>query len=76
MSQKMQRQMERQRQQGGATSIRSKLSGTASSISFSTAQGLEIINPNRQKEVQPGTQSTYFSATSNFFKIQTPLPKQ
>uniref|UniRef100_A0A914PJH9 U4/U6 small nuclear ribonucleoprotein Prp31 n=1 Tax=Panagrolaimus davidi TaxID=227884 RepID=A0A914PJH9_9BILA len=47
---RMQRQLERQRQQlGGATSIRSKLSGTQS-ISFTPVQGLEIVyhNPNQQ----------------------------
>jgi U4/U6 small nuclear ribonucleoprotein PRP31 len=75
MSQKMQRQLERQRQQlGGATSIRSKLSGTQSSISFTPVQGLEIVNQNRdQQPASSGTSSTYFSATSNFIKVQTPL---
>jgi len=78
MSQKMQRQLERQRQAlgGGATSVRSKLSGTMSSISFTPVQGLEIINPHRELPTQSGTQSTYFSATSNFVKVQTPLPKK
>ena len=78
MSQKMQRQLERQRQAlgGGTTSIRSKLSGTMSSISFTPVQGLEIINPHKEVPTQSGTQSTYFSATSNFIKVQTPLPKK
>lgn len=76
MSQKMQRQLERQRQQlGGVTSIRSKLSGTQSSISFTPIQGLEIINPNRDQPTTSGTSSTYFNATSSFIKVQTPLPK-
>jgi U4/U6 small nuclear ribonucleoprotein PRP31 len=76
MSQKMQRQLERQRQQlGGATSIRSKLGGTQSSISFTPIQGLEIINHNRDQAASSGTASTYFSATSNFVKVGTPLPK-
>lgn len=74
MSQKMQRQLERQKQTaGGSTTFRS---GTMSTISFTPVQGLEIINPNlRTQQPQSGTQSTYFSATSNFIKVATPMPK-
>uniref|UniRef100_A0A7E4VU13 U4/U6 small nuclear ribonucleoprotein Prp31 n=1 Tax=Panagrellus redivivus TaxID=6233 RepID=A0A7E4VU13_PANRE len=69
MSQKMQRQLERQRQQlGGATSIRSKLTGTQSSISYTPLNGLEIVNPNRQQEQDSG-KSTYFSASSSFMRV-------
>ncbi|KAI1728894.1 snoRNA binding domain, fibrillarin domain-containing protein [Ditylenchus destructor] len=75
MSQKMQRMMER-RQHGGLTSIKSRASGMASSISFTPVQGIEIINPTpREPANKSGNASTYFSSTSNFVKIQTPLPK-
>uniref|UniRef100_A0A914QJN7 U4/U6 small nuclear ribonucleoprotein Prp31 n=1 Tax=Panagrolaimus davidi TaxID=227884 RepID=A0A914QJN7_9BILA len=50
VTQKMQRQLERHRQQiGGGTSIRSKLSGTQSNISFTPVQGLEIVIHNRDQ---------------------------
>uniref|UniRef100_A0A914PH19 Prp31 C-terminal domain-containing protein n=1 Tax=Panagrolaimus davidi TaxID=227884 RepID=A0A914PH19_9BILA len=75
MSQKMQRHLKRQRQQlGGATSIRSKFSGTQSCISFTPVQGLEIVNHNHdQQSASSGTFSTYFSAASNFIIVQTSL---
>lgn len=73
MSQKMQRQLQRQ-QHGGLTSIKSKVSGTVSSVSFTPVQGIEIVNPVKQ-EAPSGSSSTYFSATSNFVKVETPMPK-
>uniref|UniRef100_A0A1I7YNS0 U4/U6 small nuclear ribonucleoprotein Prp31 n=1 Tax=Steinernema glaseri TaxID=37863 RepID=A0A1I7YNS0_9BILA len=75
MSQKLQKRLEQQRQMsGGATSIRSKVSGTASSVTFTPVQGLEIINPNINAQDSRSSSSTYFSATSGFVKVQTPLP--
>ncbi|KAK0407329.1 hypothetical protein QR680_019138 [Steinernema hermaphroditum] len=77
MSQKLQKRLEQQRQMsGGTTSIRSKASGsgTASSVTFTPVQGLEIVNPNINLQDQPSSSSTYFSATSGFVKVQTPLP--
>ncbi|KAE9415756.1 hypothetical protein Angca_004476, partial [Angiostrongylus cantonensis] len=71
MSQKMQRQMERQRAQGGVTSIRSKTAGTASSVTFTPVQGLEIINPTALEKTV-NSSSTYFSSSASFVKIATP----
>ncbi|KJH53359.1 snoRNA binding domain protein [Dictyocaulus viviparus] len=74
MSQKMQRQMERQRAQGGVTSIRSKTAGTASSVTFTPVQGLEIINPTALEKTV-NSSSTYFSSSASFVKITTPGDK-
>ncbi|KAL6731204.1 hypothetical protein Aduo_002098 [Ancylostoma duodenale] len=71
MSQKMQRQMERQRAQGGVTSIRSKTAGTASSVTFTPVQGLEIINPTALEKTSSSS-STYFSSSASFVKVATP----
>ncbi|KAI6182494.1 Pre-mRNA-processing factor 31 [Aphelenchoides bicaudatus] len=76
MSQKMQKSMQRQ-QHGGLTAIKSKISGTASSVSFTPINGLEIISmtPIDTKSSGQSTSSSYFSSTSNFKKVQTPAPK-
>ncbi|PAV77337.1 hypothetical protein WR25_08416 [Diploscapter pachys] len=76
MSQKLQRQLERQRAQaGGLTSIRSKVAGTVSSVTFTPVQGIEIVNPNAAAEraVAPSS-SNYFSSSATFVKVATPRP--
>jgi U4/U6 small nuclear ribonucleoprotein PRP31 len=70
MSQKQQRILER-RQHGGLTSI--KAGGTMSSV-YSTVQGIEIVNPVKP-DAAPSSSNTYFSATSSFVKVETPLPR-
>ncbi|GMR53777.1 hypothetical protein PMAYCL1PPCAC_23972, partial [Pristionchus mayeri] len=76
MSKTLQRTMEKQKGMGGNTSIRSKVSGTASSVSFTPVQGLEIVNPNIKKDDESGFKSTYFSSTSSFLNIsKRPKPK-
>lgn len=76
MSKTLQRTMEKQKGAGGGnTSIRSKVSGTASSVSFTPVQGLEIVNPNIKKDDDSGTKSTYFSSTSSFLNIKRPKAK-
>lgn len=88
LSQKMQRQLER-RQHGGLTSIRSTATagggktvinnGFMSSISFTPVQGIEIINtttmPPPDAAAGGGKTSTYFSSTSHFVKVKTPMRK-
>uniref|UniRef100_A0A8R1DS29 U4/U6 small nuclear ribonucleoprotein Prp31 n=1 Tax=Caenorhabditis japonica TaxID=281687 RepID=A0A8R1DS29_CAEJA len=70
MSQKMMRQMERQKAAGGMTSIRSKVAGTASSVTFTPVQGLEIINPAAQEQHQQSSStSNYFSSSGSFVNI-------
>ncbi|EFP05279.1 hypothetical protein CRE_29245 [Caenorhabditis remanei] len=69
MSQKMMKQMEKQKAQGGMTSIRSKMAGTASSVTFTPVQGLEIINPAAQEQQQSSSTSNYFSSSGSFVNI-------
>ncbi|CAI5440157.1 unnamed protein product [Caenorhabditis angaria] len=70
MSQKMQRQLEKQKAAGGMTSLRTKIAGTASSVNFTPIQGLEIVNPSaRESKDQPGTSSNYFSSSGSFVNI-------
>jgi len=68
MSQKLQKTIERTRQHGGLTSIKSKtiIPGAVSSIAFTPVQGIEIINQ-PSTESKSGNKSTYFSS-SNMFK--------
>ncbi|KAI6178310.1 Pre-mRNA-processing factor 31 [Aphelenchoides besseyi] len=76
MSQKLQRQLER-RQHGGMTSLKSKASGTMSSISITPIQGIEVISMTPldvTKSSGSSTNSSYFDSTSNFMKVKTPMP--
>lgn len=75
MSQKLQKTMQKQNQShGGVTSVRSKIAGTASSVTFTPIQGLEIVNPLAFEKKVAHANATYFSATAGFVKVQTPLP--
>lgn len=75
MSQKLQKTMQKQNQpSGGATSVRSKTAGTASSVTFTPVQGLEIVNPQAIEKKIANANATYFSATAGFVKVQTPMP--
>lgn len=75
MSQKLQKSLERQRLLGGgATSVRgAKTAGTASSVTFTPVQGIEIVNPTARQSTNFSS-STYFSPSAAFVKVQTPLP--
>lgn len=75
MSQKLQRQMEKQKAHGGMTSIRSKVAGTASSVTFTPVQGLEIVNPLANERLPSSSSSTYFSSSATFVKVATPKPQ-
>ena len=60
---------------GGSTSVRSKqVAGTASSISFTPVQGLEIVNPQANESKVAEANAKYFASTATFLKVQTPLP--
>uniref|UniRef100_A0A0N4Z1Y2 U4/U6 small nuclear ribonucleoprotein Prp31 n=1 Tax=Parastrongyloides trichosuri TaxID=131310 RepID=A0A0N4Z1Y2_PARTI len=76
MSQKLQKQLDIPRFSGGLSSIRTKATaGTASSISFTPVQGLEIVNPTAREEVKKDDNSGYFSSISNFQFVKPSLPK-
>ncbi|MFH4977409.1 hypothetical protein AB6A40_004118 [Gnathostoma spinigerum] len=75
MSQKLQKNLERQRAIGGVSTVRSKTGGTASSVTFTPVQGIEIVNPTLAKHGTVGlSSSTYFSPSASFIKVETPLP--
>ncbi|CAD6184556.1 unnamed protein product [Caenorhabditis auriculariae] len=69
MSQKLQRQLEKQRAAGGVTSLKSKVAGTASSVTFTPVQGLEIVNPAAQEKPTSSSSSNYFSSAGSFVNI-------
>lgn len=73
MSQKLQKAVDRQRAMGGLTSVRSKASGTASSVTFTPVQGIEIVNPTIKTERFGSSSTTYFSPSATFVKVQTPV---
>ncbi len=77
ISQKLQKTIQKQNQWGGAsTMIKKNISGTASSVAFSTLQGLEIVNPNACEKETKGTESVkYFSSLNGFAKVSSVLPK-
>lgn len=58
ISQKLQKTVQKQNQQwGGTSTVRKNISGTASSVAFTTLQGLEIVNPNACEQTNKGTES-------------------
>ncbi|VDM96032.1 unnamed protein product [Thelazia callipaeda] len=75
MSQKLQKTMERQRAMGGVTSIRSRASGTASSVTFTPVLGLEIVNPTVRRDHTGSSSTTYFSPSASFMKVQSPIAR-
>lgn len=78
ISQKLQKTIQKQNQWGGTSTVRKNLSGTASSVVWSSneLQGLEIINPNAAERDSKGTESQkYFSTSSGFAKVQSVIPK-
>ncbi|CAH1793713.1 unnamed protein product [Owenia fusiformis] len=58
---------------GGSTTVKKAVSGTASSVAFTPLQGLEIVNP-LAAEARTQEAQKYFSSTSSFVKVTTPLP--
>ena len=76
ISQKLQKTIQKQNQWGGTSTVRKNIAGTASSVAFSTLQGLEIVNPNAAERDVKGTESQkYFSTTSGFAKVSSVIPK-
>jgi hypothetical protein len=82
MSQKLTKVVQKHNQAaGGVTAVRAKLSGTktiggtVSSVAFTPVQGIEIINPTAHQLKPAPSTSSYFNSTTNFMKVQTPLPK-
>jgi U4/U6 small nuclear ribonucleoprotein PRP31 len=78
ISQKLQKTLQKQNNQwGGTSTVRKNLTaGTASSVAFSSVQGLEIINPNAVEREKSGTETAkYFSSASGFAKVSSVIPR-
>lgn len=76
ISQKLQKTIQKQNQWGGTSTVRKNIAGTASSVAFTTLQGLEIVNPNAAERDSKGTESQkYFSSSNGFVKVSSVLPK-
>ena len=69
ISQKLHRTIQKQNQWGGTTTVRKNIAGTASSVAFSTLQGLEIVNPNAAEKEVKGTETQRYFSTSGFSKL-------
>merc|ERR1712127_759002 len=82
ISQKLQKTIQKQNQWGGASTVRksiqSNTSGTASSVAFTTLQGLEIVNPNAAEfdaQAKSSESAKYFSSGQGFSKVYSVIPK-
>lgn len=77
ISQKLQKTVQKQNQQwGGTSTVRKNIAGTASSVAFTTLQGLEIVNPQACVDSVKGTESQkYFSSANGFAKVSSVIPK-
>lgn len=69
ISKTLQRNLQKQQQWGGATSVKKQVSGTASSVAFTPLQGLEIVNPNAAERKVNEANAKYFSNTSGFLSV-------
>ncbi len=49
--------------------MKSQVSGTASSVAFSAVQGLEIVNPHAAEKRVQEANAKYFSNQSGFLKV-------
>lgn len=70
ISKTLKKNMQRQQQIfGGTSTIKKQVSGTASTVSFTPLQGLEILNPHAAEKVSVETNAKYFSTTSGFASV-------
>ncbi|KAK6638007.1 U4/U6 small nuclear ribonucleoprotein Prp31 [Polyplax serrata] len=70
ISKTLQKNLQKQQQWGGSTTVKKQVSGTASSVAFTPLQGLEIVNPQAAEKIVNEANAKYFSNTSSFLKIQ------
>ncbi|XP_059480332.1 U4/U6 small nuclear ribonucleoprotein Prp31 [Neocloeon triangulifer] len=66
ISKTLQKNLQKQQQWGGSTTVRKQVSGTASSVAFTPMQGLEIVNPQAAERTGGEENAKYFSSTSGF----------
>lgn len=69
ISKTLQKNLQKQQQWGGSTTVKKQVSGTASSVAFTPLQGLEIVNPQAAEKTINEANAKYFSNTSSFLKV-------
>ncbi|XP_046740765.1 U4/U6 small nuclear ribonucleoprotein Prp31 [Diprion similis] len=70
ISKTLQKNLQKQQQWGGSTTVKKQVSGTASSVAFTPLQGLEIVNPQAAEKRVNEANAKYFSNTAGFLKIK------
>ncbi|OXU19250.1 hypothetical protein TSAR_014024 [Trichomalopsis sarcophagae] len=70
ISKTLQKNLQKQQQWGGSTTVKKQISGTASSIAFTPLQGLEIVNPQAAEKKVSEANAKYFSNTAGFLKVK------
>ncbi|XP_034942090.1 U4/U6 small nuclear ribonucleoprotein Prp31 [Chelonus insularis] len=70
ISKTLQKNLQKQQQWGGSTTVKKQVSGTASSVAFTPLQGLEIVNPQAAEKKVNEANAKYFSNTAGFLKVQ------
>ena len=61
---------------GGKSTVRSQVSGTASSVAFTPLQGIEIVNPKAAEKRVQETNAKYFSNQTGFFQVKKKQEQQ
>lgn len=70
ISKTLQKNLQKQQQWGGSTTVKKHVSGTASSVAFTPLQGLEIVNPQAAEKKVNEANAKYFSNTAGFLKVK------
>ncbi|KFB51273.1 hypothetical protein ZHAS_00019320 [Anopheles sinensis] len=69
ISKTLQKNLQKQQQVWGGTTVKNHVSGTASSVAFTPLQGLEIVNPQAAEKPTGESSAKYFSNTSGFLSV-------
>ncbi|CAG5090934.1 Similar to prpf31: U4/U6 small nuclear ribonucleoprotein Prp31 (Xenopus tropicalis) [Cotesia congregata] len=70
ISKTLQKNLQKQQQWGGSTTVKKQVSGTASSVAFTPLQGLEIVNPQAAEKKVNEANAKYFSNTAGFLNVK------
>lgn len=76
ISQTLKKNLQKQQQWGGASTVKKQVSGTASSVAFTPLQGLEIVNPQAAEDkIDRQANAKYFGSASTFTKVRSTVPR-
>lgn len=70
ISKTLQKNLQKQQQWGGSTTVKKHVSGTSSSVAFTPLQGLEIVNPQAAEKKVNEANCKYFSNTASFINVK------